>query len=413
MTMLSADSDYNRLLLTIALLLGFIPVIGFPDSAHADPGTIAFSDSNYPALNLTQSGHSAEQIRRGEYLVKMADCFTCHTNEADHGKPFAGGLKIKTPFGSLYAPNITPDKDTGIGTWSDDDFVRAVRQGIAPDGSYYYPVFPYNYFNKMSRQDVLDIKAYLDAVPPVRQKNHKQEMRWPFNYRVLQAGWRLLFFNFRKGEFKANPALSAARNRGAFIVKGPGHCALCHTTLNYFGVPEQNHYLAGAFVEGYYAPNITSQGLRHLANKDVANIFLHNEMPTHAELDGPMKGVEHNSLRYLNRNDMLAIASFLKSVKSQPPAVEVEMGRKFSLDDGKKLYESSCEMCHASQLMGAPGPDKHVWDVLLDQGREKLYEIAIRGNGNMPAKGGCDACSNGRVRAAVDYMIDQAGKSHK
>ena len=206
------------------------------------------------------------------------------------------------------------------------------------------------------------------------------------------------------------PEYSALRNRGAFIVEGPGHCALCHSKLNYFGVPEQDHYLAGAFVEGYYAPNISAQGLKHLANSEVANIFLHNETPTHAELGGPMRGVAHNSLRYLSLHDMLAIADYLKSVHSQPPAAEVDTGRQFSMQDGKKLYESSCAVCHANQLMGAPGTDKHVWDVLLDQGREKLYEVAIRGSGDMPAKGGCDACANGRVKAAVDYMIEQAGK---
>jgi len=390
--------------------MAVVAVLFYALPAMANPGTVAISDSDYPKLNMAASTHSAEQIKHGEYLVKMADCFTCHTNEAEGGKAFAGGLKINTPFGSVYVPNITPDKETGIGRWSDDDFVQAVREGIAPDGSYYYPVFPYNYFNKMSRQDVLDIKAYLDVIPAVRQENHAQEMRWPFNYRILQVGWRLLFFDFVKGEFKPDAKRSPLRNRGAFIVEGPGHCALCHSELNYFGVPKRKNYLAGAFVEGYYAPNITSQGLRHLANKDVVNIFLHNEMPTHAELGGPMHGVEHNSLRYLSQSDMLAIADYLKSIRSQPPKVEIDINKKFSMDDGRKLYQSSCAMCHANQLMGAPGTDKKVWDVLLDQGREKLYEIAIRGNGDMPAKGGCDACSNGRVKAAVDYMIDLAGK---
>jgi len=394
---------WKQLLVLLSLLFYVLP-------AQANPGTIAVSDSGYPKLRMAASKHSAEQIKHGEYLVKMADCFTCHTNEAEHGKAFAGGLKINTPFGSVYVPNITPDTETGIGRWSDDDFVQAVREGIAPDGSYYYPVFPYNYFNKMSRQDVLDIKAYLDAIPAVRQQNHVQEMRWPFNYRILQAGWRVLYFDFNKGEFKPDASNSALRNRGKFIVEGPGHCALCHTKLNYFGVPEKGHYLAGTFVEDYYAPNITAQGLQHLANKEVANIFLNNEMPTHAELGGPMHGVEHNSLRYLQHDDILAIANYLKSVRSTSPAVEVNIGKKFSMEDGKKLYESSCAMCHANQLMGAPGTDKHVWDVLLDQGRNKLYEVAIRGSGDMPAKGGCDECGNGRVKAAVDYMIGLSEK---
>jgi len=379
-----------------------------PACLLANPNTIAASDSAYPALQLAASKHSIQSIKHGEYLVKMADCFTCHTDESKQGKAFAGGLKINTPFGSVYAPNITPDKDTGIGNWSDDEFVQAVREGVAPDGSYYYPVFPYNYFNKMSRQDVLDIKAYLDVIPPVQQVNRAQDMRWPFNYRILQAGWRLLFFTFNQGTFKSQSEHSPDWNRGAFIVEGAGHCALCHTQLNYFGVPKKKYYLAGAFVEGYYAPNISAQGLKHLSNEDVANIFLHNEMPTHAELDGPMKGVEHNSLRFLQASDLTAIAVYLKSVHSTPPPVATGMNEPFSLEDGRKLYQSSCEMCHANQLMGAPNMDKGVWGVLLDQGRDKLYEIAIRGTGNMPARGGCETCSNGRLKAAVDYMIEQA-----
>jgi len=260
-------------------------------------------------------------------------------------------------------------------------------------------------------QDVLDIKTYLDAIPAVKQVNHRQEMHWPFNYRVLQLGWRLLFFTFQSGEFKPDSSRSTAWNRGAFIVEGPGHCALCHSQLNYFGVPEQKHYLAGGFIEDYYAPNITSQGLNRLTVKDVANIFLHNEKPSHAPLAGPMKDVEHNSLRYLSRADMIAIAHYLKSVNSEPPPVEVNIKENFSQTVGKKLYLSTCATCHRNQLMGAPGIDKHVWQVLLDQGRDKLFEVAIHGDGDMPPKGGCDACSNGTVKAAVNYMIFLAKKN--
>ncbi|WP_038249325.1 c-type cytochrome [Ghiorsea bivora] len=370
--------------------------------------SIASTDSAYPKLNMEQAKHSLKQIQHGEYLLKMGDCFTCHTDEANDGKPFAGGLKIATPFGDLYAPNITPDKETGIGKWSDKQFVQAVREGIAPDGSYYYPVFPYNYFHKMSEQDVLDIKAYLDVVPAVHQENHAQEMDWPFNYRFLQLGWRLLYFTFEDDGFEPDATHSKAWNRGKFIVEGPGHCALCHTQLNYFGVPKKDYYLAGTFVEGYYAPNIAAQGLKNLSKYQVVDIFKKNEMPTHGELSGPMRGVEHNSLRFLTDTDLLAIATYLKTIQSKVPSVEVDMGKDFTLQDGKKLYESSCAMCHDDGLMGAPRLEKHIWLVLLDQGRKKLHEVTIRGNGDMPAKGGCDECSNGRLKAAVDYMIQQA-----
>ena len=394
------------------IYLWVLIVLGLPGMLWAGSEdvvrSIASSESPYPKLNLEQSKHTLKQIEHGEYLLKLGDCFTCHTDEENNGKPFAGGLKIQTPFGALYAPNITPDKETGIGRWTDEEFVRAVREGIAPDGSYYYPVFPYNYFNKMSEQDVLDIKAYLDAVPVVHEENHAQEMDWPFNYRFFQLGWRLLYFTFEDDGFESNPEESEEWNRGKFIVEGPGHCALCHTELNYFGVPKQKYYLAGAFVEGYYAPNIAAQGLKRLNKYQVVDIFRNNEMPTHGELAGPMRGVEHNSLRFLTDDDLFAIATYLKTIDSKTPPVELGMKQSFGVDEGKKLYQSSCAMCHDDGLMGAPTLAPEVWSVLLDQGRNKLYEVTIRGNGDMPAKGGCDECSNARLKAAVDYMIDKA-----
>ena len=396
------------------VLLLLLPAVAWASGKDDNVATIANTDSAYPTLNLEQSKHSLKQIQHGEYLLKMGDCFTCHTDEENDGKPFAGGLKIKTDFGTIFVPNITPDKETGIGSWTDEQFVKAVREGIAPDGSYYYPVFPYNYFNKMSQQDVLDIKAYLDAVPAVHQENHAQEMKWPFNYRFLQLGWRLLYFTFEDDVFEPDASKSKAWNRGKFIVEGPGHCALCHTQLNYFGVPKKDYYLAGTFVEGYYAPNIAAQGLKKLSAYQVVDIFRNNEMPTHGELSGPMRGVEHNSLRFLTDEDLFAIATYLKTINSKTPPVELDMKQSFGVDEGEKLYQSSCAMCHDDGLMGAPTLEPEVWSVLLDQGRNKLYEVTIRGNGDMPAKGGCDECSNARLKAAVDYMIDTAtGKQSK
>ena len=354
------------------------------------------------------SGSSAEQIKRGEYLAKVADCVSCHTDVANSGKPFAGGRKIKTLFGSLYTPNLTPDKETGIGTWSDDEFVRAVREGIRPDGSYYYPVFPYNYFNTMSRDEVLAIKAYLGSIPPVKQKNQEQQMSWPWNMRFLQFGWRLLYFNSEEHGFQKDPQKSEEWNRGAFIVKGPGHCVMCHTELNLFGVPKEEYLLAGAFIEGYFAPDISSRGLKHLKRKEVAAIFEQDKTPTGAKLGGPMAEVEHNSLRYLTHNDVLAIAEFLKSVKSQTPPIENIGGDPLDEVAGKKLYDSNCSICHA-YVAGAPKvSDQPAWEHLLDQGKKRLYEVAIKGDGPMPAKGNCKQCSDERIKAAVDYMIKLA-----
>lgn len=386
------------LLLVIVLLLStdlFADTIG---------NNITLNYPEYPSAHI-EAGADKARITRGEYLVKLGDCMACHTDTAKQGVPFAGGLRIDTSFGALFAPNITPDKNTGIGNWSEEEFVTAMREGIRPDGSYYFPVFPYNYFNKMSREDVLAIKSYLDRIPAVKQVNTPPQMKWPFNYRWLQFGWRLLYFDFDKGEYAPDPEKSDRWNRGAFIVEGPGHCALCHTELNILGVPKKEYYLAGAFAQDYYAPNISKQGLQHLALTTVADIFMYDVKPSGGALLGPMSEVEHNSLRYLRHEDMLAVADYLKSVKSKSPPVE-NLQTPLSMNAGRKLYESNCAVCHNNGIAGAPQTKKQkVRQILRDQGRDHLYQIAIKGEGPMPPKGGCNICSDARVEAAVDYMI--------
>ena len=379
-------------------------VLSWPAALFADTivNNISHHYPVYPAARI-EAGADKEKIARGEYLVKLADCMACHTDTENGGAPFAGGLQIDTPFGALFVPNITPDKDTGIGSWTEDEFVSAVRQGISPTGSFYYPVFPYNYFNRMSREDVVAIKAYLDRIPAVKSPDKPAQMKWPFNF-----GWRLLYFYFTEGQYKSDPAQSGRWNQGAFIVEGPGHCALCHTELNFLGVPKSRYYLAGAFVQDYYAPNINSQGLQYLPLNTVVNIFLHDTKPTGGSLLGPMRDVEHNSLRYLSEDDMRAIADYLKSVKSESPPVD---GLQIPLnrDAGRRLYESSCAACHASGIAGAPQVNRQkIRRILRDQGRDHLYQIAIEGDGPMPPKGGCNICSDARVEAALNYMIGPA-----
>ena len=374
--------------------------------------SVSGGDDSYPTYPTSSPAADAQQekiIRQGEYLVKLGDCMACHTDTNSMGTPFAGGLKIDTPFGALYTPNITPDKTTGIGNWTDDEFVQAMREGISPDGSYYFPVFPYNYFSKMSREQILAIKAYLDSTPAVKKKNHAQEMDWPFNYRILQLGWRMLFFDFTDNGFTVDKKKPADWNRGAFIVEGPGHCAMCHTELNLLGVPKSDYYLAGTFIDGYYAPDISSRGLKNLNNQAVANIFEHDITPQNAPLSGPMADVEHNSLRYLTPSDALAVATYLKSINSESPPVEDISEETLDADAGRKLYLSNCKVCHSISVVGAPEiNDASAWENLLNQGQNRLYEITIKGDGVMPARGGCTQCSDARLKAAVDYMIKTA-----
>src|SRR4030088_524657 len=188
-----------------------------------------------------QAEPSAETIARGKALTETADCASCHT--ADPAKPLAGGKRIDTPFGGIYSPNLTPDRNTGIGAWSEGEFYRALRSGTAPDGSRYYPAFPYPYFTKMPRQDILAIQAYLATLAPVHNSPPPPELRWPLNYRVVMRIWNLLFF--QPGIFEPDQRKSQAWNRGGYLVTGAAHCGACHTPKNMFGADKRGQPFGG------------------------------------------------------------------------------------------------------------------------------------------------------------------------
>src|SRR5882757_2147140 len=210
------------------------------------------------------------QIERGRYLAIAADCVACHT-VLDVGKPFAGGRPIETPFGNIVTPNITPDRDTGIGAWTDEQFDNAVRRGIRPNGERLYPAMPFTAYTKMSREDVLAIRAYLKTVAPVHNQVVTNTLPFPFNIRAAMRVWNALYFT--EGEFKPDPQRSAEWNRGAFLVQGPGHCAACHTPKSFLGGDKTSEYLRGSYLQGWFAPNITNDvrtGLGHWSATDVA-----------------------------------------------------------------------------------------------------------------------------------------------
>lgn len=364
----------------------------------------------YPLANTTgKTPQQIELIRRGEYLTKAGDCIACHTNTPVIGSPpFAGGLPMETPFGTLYSPNITPDKATGIGNWTDQQFITAMREGISPHGHRYYPAFPYLYFNKITTEDLLAIKAYLNSIPAVSQKNRKNDMVWPFNWRFLQSGWRLLFFLPQKtGPYQYNPKQSAAWNRGAYLVEGLGHCAMCHTPSYYIfskkfplGAPIQKYNLTGAPIQGYLAPNITKANLANVPDEELLKVFTHNQLIGGGMVEGPMLEANQNSLKYLSRQDMLAIITYLKSVESKTPPLP-----KGGV--GKALYQNYCAGCHANGGGGAPiYGDVASWQPFLDKGMDSVYTNAIKGLNGMPAKGTCVSCSETDIKQAVDYLIE-------
>jgi len=364
----------------------------------------------YPSVNTT--GRDPAIIKRGEYLAKAGDCIACHTNSPEKGIAFAGGLPMHTPFGTIYSPNLTPDKETGIGNWTEDQFIKAMRKGISPTGHYYFPAFPYYYFNRISTDDLKAIKSYLDSIPAIKQKNIPPRMVKPFNRRFLQLGWRVLFFRPETTEtYQPNTKQSALWNRGAYLVEGLGHCAMCHSPSYHIisesislGAPIRKYNLTGAKIQGYLAPNISKANLSTISLDEIVKVFAHDRLIGGGKVEGPMLEANHDSLSLLTHDDQLAIATYLKTVVSQTPPKPKSSG-----GPGAGTYESYCAGCHAAGSGGAPRfGDITGWDPVLKNSIDKIDYDAIHGVGNMPAKGTCISCSDTEIKQAVDYMIAAA-----
>ena len=259
-----------------------------------------------PALAEEDAGE------RGEYLVRAAGCFSCHT--APGGEPLAGGRALATPFGTFYSPNITPDPATGIGRWTDAQFLRALREGVRPDGANYFPVFPYPSFTGITEDDALAIKAYLFSRPPVRQGNRPHDVAFPFSWRFLQSGWKVLFFT--PGPFQPAPERSAAYNRGAYLVTALAHCGECHTPRNFLGAVRTGQRFSGTAdgPGGQLVPNITPDpgtGIGKWEKADVVELLKTGTTPEQSKVKGAMREVIQDGLKYLSDADAEAIADFL------------------------------------------------------------------------------------------------------
>jgi mono/diheme cytochrome c family protein len=303
-------------------------------------------------LGQARAEPSAETVARGRLLTDAADCGTCHT--ADPSKPFAGGKRIDTPFGGIYSANLTPDRDTGLGAWSDDDFVRAVRYGVAPDGSRYYPAFPYPHFTKMIRPDVLAIRAYLETLPPVRNTPPPPQLHWPLNYRVVMRAWNAAFF--RPGIFEPDQNKSAEWNRGGYLVEAAAHCGACHTPKNFFGAEKRGQKYSGGLVDGWFAPRLDGanrSGLKSWSVEDIVE-YLQSGRNAKSHADGPMAEVVVNSTSRMNDGDVRAIAVYLKDLAPGAPEPEVTAPQPAQMADGEKLYKAACVSCHETDGRGAP-----------------------------------------------------------
>lgn len=363
----------------------------------------------YPATTPA-TGKQQELIQKGEYLAKMGDCISCHTNVEKGTGAYAGGLPLATPFGTFYSPNITPDKDTGIGNWTEQDFIRALKEGRDPQGRNYFPVFPYLYFSKTTDEDAKALYAYFMSLPPVSLKN--KGLPFPFGVpgaRLSLWGWNLLFFFPENNVVEYDKTKSEQWNRGKYIVDGLGHCSMCHTPLNVFGAPKNKYYLTGTFIDGYWAPNITKFGLESASHAEVVKVFKEGQLINNAgPVAGPMAEVNHNSLAYLTDADQLAIATYIKTVESEEPNGLAPSNKPPSLSRGKQVYVKACVLCHQNGEMGAPviGDAANWYQRLKGSGLTGLYRHAINGYNSMPVKGACVTCSDNDIISSVDYLLN-------
>lgn len=375
---------------------------------------IPFNDGYYPTYPTTTPAQGAqqEQIKRGEYLAKMGDCIACHTDVKSGSPSYAGGLSIDTPFGTFYSPNITPDKETGIGKWTEQDFINALKKGRDPLGRNYFPVFPYIYFAKMTDDDARDLYAYFMSIPAVKLEN--KPLPFPFSVpgaRSSLIGWNLLFFFPLDTSVEYQKDKTAAWNRGQYIVDSLGHCSMCHTPLNPLGAPKSRYYLTGGFIDGYWAPNIGKYGLESASHEEVANVFKHNQLINNAgPVAGGMAEVNHNSLMHLTDEDQLAIATYLKTVESEEPNGLPPSNSPPSLLRGKQVYLQACVLCHQDGKMSAPliGNAPNWFERLKTSGLTGMYRHAIHGYNSMPVKGACVTCSDNDIISSVDYILNES-----
>jgi mono/diheme cytochrome c family protein len=296
------------------------------------------------------------RVKRGEYLALAGDCAACHT--ARGGQPYAGGRSLATPFGDVPAPNITPDPGTGIGQWSFDDFWRALHDGKGRQGELLYPVFSYTSFTKVSRDDALDIFAYLKSLPPVNRPDLPSGLSFPYNLRSSLVAWRALYF--KPGVYEPDTSKSDEWNRGAYLVQGLGHCNECHAQRDSLGGIKENQHLTGGQIPqlSWYAPDLSTQdggGLAGWSAQDIVDL-LKTGQSAKGTAFGPMADVVRLSTQHMTDADLRAVATYLQALPPRTPAgPQALFVRAASAEQGGKLYAKHCADCHGANGQGVAG----------------------------------------------------------
>jgi mono/diheme cytochrome c family protein len=420
------------------IIIGVIVAIGLLVLAWAvvRPGPMAFASGK--AVKLADyNGHptgvpadftAADPVARGRYLAQAADCEACHT--AEGGKPFAGGRPFVTDFGTLYSPNITPDKDTGIGNWSDADFLKAVHEGVTPSGEHLYPAFPYAAYTYLADDDVLAIRKYLATVAPVKNEAPQNALEAPFNQRWLMAFWSD-FYNPDK-RFEPVADQSPEWNRGAYLVEGLGHCGDCHTPRTALQSLDNRHKFAGGMAEGWRAYNLSSDkdsGIGSWSEADLIQYLTTGHSMNRGTAFGPMAQAVHLSFANLTASDVRAIVTYVRSVPAVPtpdlPAPKMEAAPKdpaqgvaLSLDPhGKALFEGVCSGCHGwtGETQSVPHATLTGTRAVNDPTAINVAQAVLHGSKELPNDGSvampafASAYSDRDIAAVSNYVTARFG----
>jgi mono/diheme cytochrome c family protein len=355
------------------------------------------------------SAYDHQIISRGADLAAIGGCGTCHTADAD--KPLAGGLPLPTPFGTIYSTNITPDAETGIGTWSEAAFRRSMREGVDREGRHLYPAYPYDHFTQVTDEDIRAIYAYLMSQPAIRNTAPDNELTFPLNFRVLVAGWNMLFLD--RGPLQPDASQSAEWNRGRYLAEGLGHCGACHTPRNMLGAEKKGSIFAGGSAEGWDAPALDATAARQWSAEQMTAYLASGWHRSHGAAAGPMADVVNN-LRHASAADVRAIAVYVASFSAQANNAATPT-RDNPVPDASPetvaLYNGSCAQCHREG--DAVGPSKAL-PLSLSSSLQQATPVnavqvvmngiqAYRGTGGpyMPAFDGM--LSDQQIAAVVDY----------
>jgi len=345
-----------------------------------------------------------KQIERGRYLTIAGDCAACHTLPGS-GYDFAGGRAIETPFGQILTPNITPDPETGIGAWTDEEFVNALTKGTGRDGTRLYPVMPYTYYTKLRRDDALAIRAYLNTVPAVRNPVNPNQLPFPFNIRASLIGWNTFFFT--PGTFHPNPNKSAEWNRGAYLAEGLTHCGMCHTPKNFLGGDKTDESLRGYVLQGWLAPDITTNSRQGLGNWSVEEIatYLKTGHNSTSAATGLMSEMVTRSTSHMTDADLKAIAIYLKDKPSQNEnQAAADKPDQTVMRIGAAIYADECAGCHAANGKGTSGlfPSLNGSPTVQQTDPTTLLHVVLRG----ARSAATDMAPTGAAMPQFDWILN-------